>query len=143
MNPRHTFAVAYLAGTLLGVVAGASLPFWLSGAAGYLVGLVVAALCFRLDVDRANSRALFFGSMLGAFAGAIAADVPEVARWFTYAPIPDVTTGALLVAAAWLVGEVVTDDATAGPPRPLATGLVLYAIVLAIAAAPIAWGVLR
>lgn len=169
MSASSIFAVAYLVGTLIGLLAGLLLPWWLSGAPAYVAAasLIIwprirptdAELCRAFDrgppqeigrrieslMDSVARRnvALTHGTFWGLLSGAAVVSMPAALDWFLWPG--HATSGwgylaAVLVAVGWLFGTVVDDEAD--PLRPGRAGLGLYLVVVTLCALPALWEVL-
>jgi hypothetical protein len=165
MKTSIIFSLAYFGGVALGLIGGHLLPWWASGVVGWsvaIVGVVVNRLAVVTLVRRAaglsrsqriyplfahlmrqrQSRMVTIGTSFGAFAGAAAVDASEVLDALVW-PGHEVDGSilAMLVALAWLLGVVVSDedDATF---RPWVCGLGLYLFTLALTVLPAVWEVL-
>jgi hypothetical protein len=160
------FAVAHLAGTLVGLPSGAMLPWWVSGAPAWVIGFSAWALqplqpndgerrlaftCgmprligTRLrDLDvmyRSLNRHLYLGLFWGCLAGTLAAswsDLVSLVLW----PYDDRGFGpvvAVVMSLGWLVGSATEDEATA-PTSPMLTGLGLYLVIAGLCSLPVLW----
>lgn len=169
MRPSLVFAVAHLAGTLVGLPSGALLPWWISGAPAWvLAGLVLwlrplgPGWCewescstgggppppmwrLRLVLERHEQRVhhLAHGLFWGCLAGTLAAswsDLVSLVLW----PYDDRGFGpvvAVVMSLGWLVGSA-TDDEAAAPTSPMLTGLGLYLVVAGLCSLPVLWEVL-
>ena len=159
MNAPILFALAYLAGTLAGIVSGLLLPWWASGGAAYLVGPGVFCLMFwralkvvstgdrpaipatvRFVVETDTAKGVALGAFFGALAGAAAIDLAEVFPALQW-PGHDIDGAllAILVGLAWAVGSVASDEE---PISPFRAGLGLYLVVIVLSLLPILWGAL-
>jgi hypothetical protein len=168
MTPAAIFAVAYLAGTFVGLFSGAYLPLWLSGAPAWAMAVAaivvrplgptdamwrrafgpgspddVGASVRRLDEGHARRVAcLALGLFWGAMAGAAATSMPafvDLLAWPGYDDRGLGVTVAVLVAMGWLLGTVTTEDE---PMRPGLAGLFLYVFTVTLCALPALWEVL-
>lgn len=169
MRPSVVFAVAHLAGTLVGLPSGALLPWWCSGAPAWiLAGLVLwlrplgptSAQWEQAFTDRGPSQvgwrvrllneqhalrvaSLAHGLFWGCLPGTLAAswsDVVSMVLW----PYDDRGFGlvvAVVMSLGWLVGAA-TEDEAAAPTSPMLTGLGLYLAVAGLCSLPILWEVL-
>lgn len=169
MTPATIFAVAYLAGTLVGLPSGHHLPLWLSGAPAW--AMAVAAVILRplgpspeewrwamrvghpdhvrdriRQLDEAHARrvaCLSLGLFWGAMAGAAATSMPDVLDWMLWPGHDDEDWGvvvATLAAMGRLVGAAL--DPEDEPLRPGRAGLFLYLVVVTLCALPALWEVL-
>ena len=169
MRPSVVFAVAHLAGTLVGLPSGALLPWWVSGAPAWvLAGLVlwlrpfkptyqewrdalwesnphmagwrVRLLGERHDVVvRAVALGLFWGCLVGTLAASWS-DLVSLLLW----PYDDRGFGpvvAVVMSLGWLVGAA-TEDGAVVPPSPMLTGLGLYLVFVGLCSMPVLWEVL-
>lgn len=165
MRPDVVFALAYLGGSLVGVLFGWMLPWWISGVAAYALG--IAGYASTRWCDRRHAWAIShdawlrplpaqvfatrrhlrerealscatLGSFFGALAGAACADASELLDLATW-PGHEVDASILAVgvALAWLLGTVVSEDDHAF--RPGRAGLGLYLVTVALAAFPAVW----
>ena len=127
MTARTAFAIAHLGGTLVGVVAGGTLPWWASGSVAWaMAGLLLAAL-FAIRAPATVAKPIVLGAWWGGLMGAAATDMGQ-------------TTGvpgelvAILLAGALLVGEAITHE---DKPLPLGlVGLVVYLGAVGLCALP-------
>lgn len=138
-------AVAYLLGTILGVISGWGLSWWCSGVTGWLLlfGLVMlyALLDERNTNDLEKERAVAWGAAFGAWSGAAAAEVPEVLDVLVWpGHETDGVFAAFLVALAWLIGCTISRDGE--PDRPYLVGITLYAITHVLSYGPPLWEVM-
>lgn len=169
MRPAVVFAVAHLAGTLVGLPSGVMLPWWCSCAPAWvLAGLVlwlrpfgpsgqewreafrdsspsragwrVRLLGERHDqIVRATALGLFWGCLAGTLAASWS-DLVSLALW----PYDDRGFGpvvAVVMSLGWLAGAA-TDDEAAAPTSPMLTGLGLYLVVAGLCSLPVLWEVL-
>ena len=168
MRPAVVFAVAHLAGTLVGLPSGAMLPWWCSGAPAWLLAGLVLRLrplaprwceweaCatdrsprstwhLRAVWERHDQRvrAVALGLFWGCLAGTLAAswsDLVSPVLW----PYDDRGFGpvvAVVMSLGWLVGSA-TEDEAAAPTSPMLTGLGLYLVVAGLCSLPVLWEVL-
>lgn len=138
-------AVAYLFGTVLGVISGWGLSFWFSGATGWLLLLFVAWHNATVDqnhlYDPGRSRAVAWGAAFGAWSGAAAAEVPEVLDALVWpGHEADGCIAAVVVAVAWLLGCIINRDDQVD--QPMRTCFGLYAVVVLLSYGPPMWEVL-
>ena len=138
-------AVAYLLGTILGIVTAWGLPWWASGVTGWMLLLSLTAYGWLVDAnnlyDPRTRDAVAWGAAFGAWSGAAAAEVPEVLGALVWpGHETDGVFFAFLVALAWLIGCIISRDEE--PDRPLRVSLAMYAITLALSYGPTMWEVL-
>lgn len=138
-------AVAYLFGTVLGVISGWGLSFWFTGVTGWLLLLFVTWHNAVVDpnhlYDSRRSRAVAWGAAFGAWSGAAAADVPEVLGALVWpGHETDGVFFAFLVALAWLIGCIISPDDEVD--QPMRAGLGLYVVVVVLSYGPPLWEVL-
>ena len=141
MNPAQLFAAFHLAGTCLGIVSGDLLPFWLSGVAGWSLGISAACFGYACGENMRPARwtrSVAAGLFFGALSGAAAADFAEVADALTW-PGHDsaaAVSAALGVSFCWAFAAVAM-PLRRDPFRPTRVGLWLYVIALAVAYSPL------
>jgi hypothetical protein len=169
MTPATIFAVAYLAGTFVGLFSGAYLPLWLSGAPAWAMAIaavvvrplgpmdwqrrwamaptppgIISERLRRLDdAHTRRVRCLAHGLCWGGLAGAAATSMPAVVDLLAWPGYDDRGLGvtvAVLVAMGWLFGAAVDDEDE--PLRPGLAGLFLYAVVVTLCSVPALWEVL-
>lgn len=138
-------AVAYLFGTVLGVISGWGLSWWCSGVTGWLLlfGLVMlyALLDERNTNDLEKERAVAWGAVFGAWSGAAAAEVPEVLDALIWPGHEvDGCIAAVVVAVAWLLGCIINRDDEVDQPMRACFGL--YAVVVLLSYGPPMWEVM-
>ncbi len=169
MKTSIIFSLAYLGGVGLGLVGGHLLPWWASGVVGWsaIVGGFLARWMTHRDFirewqtfnpsasmdakaralvsnfkARRESAAVVLGVSFGAFAGAAAVDASEVLDALVWPGHEvDGSVLALLVALAWLLGVVVSDEDNA-TFRPWLCGLGLYLFTVVLTVFPAVWEVL-
>lgn len=138
-------AVSYLVGVILGLFTGWALPWYASGCTGWL--LFACAFLYGEHVDQSDDhdwrreRVVAVGASFGAWAGAAAAEVPEmlgVLAWPGHES--DGAFVALLVAASWLMGCIVAREGEA--ESPVRDGLSLYLLTIVLAYGPPLWEVM-
>lgn len=169
MSLSIIFAVAYFLGTCVGVASGLLLPWWLSGAAAWVLAgaLMVWPLLrpsqralqrifehdppqvvgdrLRALMDRcaAMNLRVVLGLFWGAMAGAGATSMPAVLDWLLWPGHGDVALCVMLagvVAASWLLVSLA--DVGEDDCRPGLVGLALYLAVVTLCALPALWEVL-
>ncbi len=168
MSPTTIFAVAYLAGTLVGLPSGAYLPWWLAGGPAW--AMAIAAVVVRPfgptdeqwrrafdghrpwligerirrldDLHALRVACLAHGLFWGGMSGAVATSMPAALDWLLWpGHAHDLNVvAAILVAFGWLVGAA--PDVEDEPLRPFASGLFLYLVVMILCVVPAAWKVL-
>jgi hypothetical protein len=157
VRPSVVFAVAHLAGTLVGLPSGAMLPWWISGAPAWVL-LAAARRWYsrpiRLPatwfgrraviwVPRPDRRDVSLGLFWGCLASTLAAswsDLVSLVLW----PYDDRGFGpvvAVVMSLGWLAGSA-TEDEAATPTSPMLTGLGLYLVIAGLCSLPVLWEVL-
>jgi len=169
VRPPVVFAVAHLAGTLVGLPSGALLPWWISGAPAWvLAGLVLWLRPFgptdrqweRAFTDRGPSQVgwrvrllneqhaqrvaslahgLFWGCLAGSLATSFGTAVTRLV--WSYEDHGYGAVVAVVMSLGWLVGSA-TEDEAAAPTSPMLTGLGLYLVVAGLCLLPVLWEVL-
>ncbi len=132
MRPATIFALAHLAGTLVGLPSGALLPWWLAGAPAWLLAGLVLWLrplgptgqqWERAFTDRGPSQVGWRVRLLNEQHAQRVASLAHGLFW------------------GCLAGTATEDESTA-PPSPMFTGLGLYLVVAGLCALPVVWEVL-
>lgn len=131
MSPAIVFSAFHFAATLVGIVAGLELPWYLAGLPGWVLAIAGGVVMFirspaydhhwtreREEWHIAYSRAVIFGLLFGAASGATGAVIGGESG----------ATFAFGLSLGWGASNVAAPD-----DSPLIHGLVVYAIVTAAA----------
>lgn len=161
----NLFAVAYLVGTVAGIGSGLAMPWHLSGVVGWVTYIVGGIVMWEARKDFERTLAAFrdcaprdlrqraikdhvarqvrqsvvrMGIMFGCFSGAFAVGIVQVVPALEWpGHTIDGALLALLVALAWAVGTVASDERDINPG---VAGFGLYLVVVALAMLPVLWG---
>lgn len=170
MSASSIFAVAYLLGTVAGLLAGLLLPWWLSGTPAYVaaaaliiwprirptdvelrrafdcgppqeIGRRIEAL---MDSVARRNVGLTHGTFWGLLAGAAIASMPAALDWFLWSGHATSRWGcfaAVLVAVGWLFGTL-CDVEEQEMRHPGLVGLTMWTAAVSLCALPALWEVL-